>query len=239
MIPAKFQSDDVYYDCEEEGQVSADVNTITVSRPTTHVLQGVLANESGNQIRQVAFGETNNADDTLKAITSVAGESVTSLRALTRAHRWHTSGMKVGLNNTLPNSKDGGLIGLVSALYAFWRGGLSYKLLCKDGTWVKASVVATDLGQPVRNTSVPVTAQAVALNPFVEVQIPYYCSTRRMVTNEVSETDDDRSRKMPMLHLETDCTKIDTCWAGKDDFDMGFLVGPPLVYQSLTKPPPT
>lgn len=235
-IPVNFQSDDVYYDCEEEGRTSADVNTITVSRPTTHVLQGVLANESGDQIRQVAFGATNNTDDALKAITSVAGESITSLRALTRAHRWHTSGVKAGLNSTLPNSKDGGLIGLVSALYAFWRGGLSYKLVCKDGTWVKASVVATDLEQAIRNSSVPVTAQAVALNPIVEVQVPYYCSTRRMVTNEISETDDDRSRKLPMLLVDTDCTKMETYWAGKDDFDMGFLVGPPLVYQTLTKP---
>jgi len=199
--------------------------------------------------KSVAFGSSNTPNSILDATSTVGGEVCLNLRQLTRAHRvWqgflqNEPGTDLGLN---VNYGMKGIIGLMSSIYAFYRGGLSIKLFhlsTGDGinTWLNTSLrrVIDTNGyyqgfDSVRHTTYP------QLNPVHEVAVPFYSKARRGLCNRAIAFDYStagkvaNSRFMPLLHIDSGTTlDLETTIAGKDDFTFGFLVGPCILGRLL------
>jgi hypothetical protein len=74
------------------------------------------------------------------------------------------------------------------------------------------------------------------LNPNHEVNVPFYSTTRRAITNDgQAEGVADASRFRPSVRLFSSHATLDYLVAGKDDMNMGFLYGcgPQITLQTL------
>lgn len=206
-------------------------------------LQGVVRNEEEN-IQTVVFGKTNAPQNVVDTCQTVAGEVCLNLRQATRAHRQFPHEVK---NETLINTNIvgnfGGFVGLSANIFAFYRGGLSFKIIPQgvdSAQRVRTYITRTHNDKPVSYETASHTTYT-HLNPFHEVQVPFYSQTRRALCNrkEASTSPDASTAIQPGVYLETiPTTQAFELWVGgKDDLTFGYLIGPPIHATSLSLSP--
>lgn len=190
--------------------------------------------------KQLAFGTQNSKQSVVEDCTVVSGECLINLRQATRGHRKSFFEVKdKTVLNVHVNHNMGGFMGLCSDIFAFYRGGISYKLLPQDRA--KPYTIRSNLCR-LKGTEVfglgfgPEHTTYTDLNPFHEIQVPYYVCSRRALTNDRSTNDGTVSTTLcPGVYIHTDAVALDTYVGAKDDFTCGFVIGPP-IYQRYLKP---
>lgn len=185
-------------------------------------LQISLENEASGSV-MTAFGSENSPETCMAACTTVGGERCISLRHATRSHRLihdetGPTSLLCQIDHTL-----GGYLGICSGIFAFYRGGLSYKVM-SDGTRpIVSSLAATkDQGRDHRHP------QHIAgfMTGVHEVVVPFYSRFRRALCNSKNRI---RGEFLPTLNI-TAGTSIYV--AGKDDLTFGFLMGAPIIVRN-------
>lgn len=217
-----------------------DVITVAPPPPPSRGYEKVEANLEINvatdakAIEHVVWGKENKVD--LIAPSTVAGEKLFSLRSLIHAHR----PMNVGIsNNSLINTNVGmnvgGYVGRFSGIYAFYRGGLSYKFIPPS---------ALDMTKLDRITSYLYSRSNVldnsnranwsmqhmtfpSLNPFHEIMVPFYTFTRRLWCNVDTPTPESAFSRSTCVQVLTSVPSLQGLVAAKDDFTFGYLIGCP------------
>lgn len=212
-------------------------------KPKNATLQGVVRNEEEN-IKTVVFGRVNTSSHALDACQVVAGEMCFNLRQATRAHRMFPHEVKdKTLLNTNIVGNFGGFVGLAANIFAFYRGGLSFKFMpLTDFTSVnrvRSYLVRTLRDKPSSFESASHTTFP-KLNPVHEVQVPFYSQTRRGLCNRLasSTTADQATEIQPGVYLDIKPdAPMETWVGGKDDLTFGYLVGPPIYALPLNSSP--
>jgi len=210
--------------------------------PTNSVdvrLQGVVRNEEMG-IETVVFGKTNNAQNVLDTTQIVGGEVALNMRAMTRCHRSFISaiGNQYLINCNMIGGFDG-YIGKMSNIFAFHRGGLSFKLrptfgqTINSNSYIRTTLVRTESGKPVFGDNVEHITYPY-LNPIHEIQVPYYNSGRRgLNNNKLSSTSPDSATRItPCVYVETNIEDLTLIVGAKDDLTYGYLIGPPIYTKS-------
>nr|APG78049.1 hypothetical protein 2 [Wenzhou shrimp virus 6] len=163
-------------------------------------------------------------------LTSTMGETVVSLRALTRrftktdtfSSTWDGYPMRgVGFFADQQQS----LAAIISFLYRFQRGSWRYKFIATEGNLVAISGQRTSTGGPLDQLGA-MHIQDVRLNPIVEVSKPFYSPTDLV---GLSTNSFDRSG----VHLSSvgNSTAAGIVYeATGDDHSFHFLVGAPVVF---------
>jgi hypothetical protein len=202
------------------------------------IFQGRVANEplSANT---VAFGEVNTSQNTIDSACLVGGEMITNLRQATRSHRKYDLQITDNyLLNTSLVGNLGGFVGFCTNIFAFYRGGLSFKLIpnaADDSRRLVTTRLCQVYGDGYRQTDGPEHTTFTDLTPFHEVQVPFYVTSRRALCNReapsaVSATD----VQLGML-VKTDAPGgLTALVGGKDDLTFGFLFGCPIYSELLT-----
>jgi hypothetical protein len=195
----------------------------------------------------LVYGRVNPPTKNLEIAQSVNGELIVSTRALTRAFRLspsHVSGANPSRLRTTVSDLTGGYVSRVAELFCFWRGGLAYKLYPPnlDEFTLPGNYVHTEL-QPLfphdnlaRSLDPMSHRTYTALNPFHEINVPFYSTTRRAITNDgQAEGTANAARFRPCVRIFTSHDTLDYLVAGKDDLNMGFLYGcgPQITHQEL------
>lgn len=198
-------------------------------------LQGVVRNEEMNA-NTIVFGKTNSEQNILQTTTTVAGEVALNMRALTRAHRPFSSAIT---NNYLLNTNIiggwGGYLGHMANIFAFYRGGISIKLLSEVGIPTSVeSYIRTFLTRTIGNTPVPGSnvehLTFPEINPFHEIQVPFYSNTRRGICNNslASASAETATSLQPGVLVNTNLDNLFAFIGAKDDLTFGYLIGPPI-----------
>jgi hypothetical protein len=201
---------------------------------TVHAtLQGALSNDPISA-KTVAFGEENTSDNTLNSACLVGGEMITNLRQATRAHRaFDRQITDEYLLDTNLVGGIGGYIGFCANMFAFYRGGLSYKLIPQstDAT-VRRRFITTRLCQIYANERVtdgPEHHTFTDVTPFHEVQTPFYVTSRRGLCNNSFQLPVDATDTSLGVLVRTDVPGGLKAYVGaKDDLTFGFLFGTPI-----------
>lgn len=208
----------------------------------------VRAQLQGAEDSTIAFGNVNKSSSLLDATTTVGGEIIVNLRASTRSHRIAKRNLTDGTLNTLVNSSFGGFVGFCASIFAFYRGGISFKFTPSENS-LERQRITTSLIRPDYNGEVPLgntptdTPQHITytdLNPFHEVQVPYYAVSRRSVCN-LKLTDNDSKESAAygqVLRVET-TVPLTVLVGAKDDLTFGTLIGPPVYGAKIESPPPS
>nr|UWX36827.1 structural polyprotein [Hangzhou dicistrovirus 3]WAM46883.1 structural polyprotein [Hangzhou dicistrovirus 3] len=250
-VPATFQSDsDEEYEIEEEASASNDNVTSVVKKIIVEIAKVVADFQINVQntpmvAQQVAFGAQNTQENSLNSACTVAGEMITSLRQAIKAHRRYKLEIK---DKTLVNTNligdFGGYLGFCANIYAFYRGGLSMKIVpnTDDGfrRYVSTQIVRIgDDGTPISLDN-PEHITYTDLTPFHEVQTPYYVVSRRGLCNKKDSSTNPRTSTAlsPGLYVSTDAASLRMYIGAKDDLTFGFLIGSP-VYGLATLNPPS
>lgn len=212
------------------------------SRPIRALLQGVVGPDAP-AAETIVFGTENKQSDLITACKTVCGEMVTSLRALTRAHRVNaapSSLMGGRFFHTLPRSEWGGYIGMCSDIYAFYRGGFSFKFVTKPGFRLYSTLAAlTDISYQWDEYGASHFTDTT-LNPVHEVQVPFYSPTRRSLTNWQMPDSDKPQHNPPIFFNQSTEDIVEAVMiGGKDDLTFGYLIGPPYYGLDLGPIPPT
>jgi hypothetical protein len=205
-------------------------------------LQGIVRNEE-QDIQTIVFGKNNSSGNALDACQVVAGEMCFNLRQATRAHRLFPNqiGDKTLLNTNVIGG-FGGFVGLSANIFAFYRGGLSYKLV-PTSQYRQIDSIRTTITRTFNNK--PASFDACShttyprLNPFHEVQVPFYSQTRRGLCNRkiASMTADDATEIQPGVYVQVEPDNPLEVWVGgKDDLTFGYLIGSPIYALTLVSP---
>jgi len=241
-VPPKLTVSEVEFQSEVEPESSGDHTTKTipkiliegVEKIATVVFQGVVANEP-LAANTIAFGEVNTSKNTIDSACLVGGEMITNLRQATRAHRRYDLQITDEyLLNTSPVGNIGGFIGFCTNLFAFYRGGLSYKLIPNTADqWLSRKFVTTRLCQVyadgTRQTDGPEHTTFTDLTPFHEVQVPFYITSRRGLCNYNAPSAVAATEVRLGVLVRTNSPGGLTALVGaKDDLTYGFLYGPPI-----------
>jgi hypothetical protein len=177
-----------------------------------------------NNPKFVAFGETNS--DQINTTEYVCGEQLTSLRQLVKSHQFatHLPDEVTDLAQPCGASWDT-YLGRFAPMYGFYRGGMSYKVFYVDSNInTITSQIHLDGERGIGARHITKTV----LNPFHEIQVPFYGTCRREITCRnivtfgiptVTVVFSDEQTKPSELYL-----------AAKDDFSFGMLLGPPSVF---------
>lgn len=213
--------------------------------PPVVELQGIVRNEEMG-IDSVVFGKTNTPENLLHTTTTVGGEMAINMRQMTRAHRKFPNqvGNEYLINGNAIGGYDG-YIGKMANIFAFYRGGLSFKLRPSLGTEITndkfiTTVLARTRGNaPIFGSNVEHTTYPI-INPFHEVQLPFYNNTRRGICNYApSNSGADSSTTIhPGVYIQTNVAQLDMYVGGKDDLTFGYLIGCP-IYSTTVTPPST
>jgi len=229
-------------DVDQEGSVSGDNVTKSVVRVVTEavrvVFQGILEN-SPIPTSSVAFGSMNSPKSLLDATSTVGGEMVTNLRQATRAHRFiqQSNSTTFPVFNELGNQGVSDYLSLCANIFTFYRGGLSYKIVPSTASDVRSVVKSslarlTDAGVPTQGATTyasPTHLTFTDLNPFHEIQVPFYSASRRALCNQQMLTlaPSAQTKIQPCVWVENASgVTLDVWRAGKDDLTFGFLIGP-------------
>lgn len=211
-----------------------------ISQVVSVLFQGNLANEPLSA-STIAFGEVNTAQHTLDSACLVGGEMVTNLRQATRAHRAFP--LQVTDNYLLNTNIVGGIqgfIGYCCNIFAFYRGGVSYKLVpnsADDSRRVVTTRLCQVYGDGFRQTDGPEHLTYTDLTPFHEVQVPFYITSRRGLCNYKPQTVYNATDVRLGVLVRTDAPGGLKAYIGaKDDLTFGFLFGPPIYSANVTRP---
>jgi len=178
----------------------------------------------------------NHSKQSVAVAQRVCGEILTNARQLTRAHRLHSN----ELGNAIIRSEivDGlDYLSYLGTMYAYFRGGMSYKLMSSgymgNTAIVKTSLVRTDDPTYDSNSTFHVTTPFQA--PVHEVMVPYYAQTRKVVCYEDLDLTASLKR-LPALKVETGPEYTYDLYKGaKDDFSFGCLIGPNRFMYTYTR----
>jgi hypothetical protein len=229
-----------------EGSSSGDHVTVQVAKVITEavrvIFQGKLANEP-LVANTVAFGQPNTSSNTITGTTLVGGEMIANLRQATRGHRlWNREIPNRFVLSTTPTGGLGGYVGLCANIFAFYRGGMSFKLVPNTSEitrkFVQTGLIRTIAGLPNQFTG-PSHLTYTDINPFHEVQTPFYCTTRRGICNRLDDDVDANTDNSLGVYVITDSAGLRAYVGGKDDLTFGFLIGPPIYGLNLTPLPRT
>jgi hypothetical protein len=161
------------------------------------------------------------------------------LRQATRAHR--AFDRQITDNYLLDTNLVGGLggyIGFCANMYAFYRGGLSYKLIPQStDEVVRRRFVTTRLCQVYTNERVtdgPEHHTFTDVTPFHEVQTPFYVTSRRGLCNNSFQLPLDATDTSLGVLVRTDVPGGLKAYIGaKDDLTFGFLFGTPIYARTV------
>jgi len=208
------------------------------SKIASVVFQGNVSNEP-LAASTVAFGEVNTSDNTIDSACLVGGEMVTNLRQATRSHRAFP--LQVTDNYLLDTNLVGGLggfVGFCCNIFAFYRGGVSYKLVPNTNEAVRRSVttrLCQVYGDGYRQTEGPEHLTYTDLTPFHEVQVPFYITSRRGLCNYEAPTVYSATDVRLGMLVKTDAPAGMKAYVGaKDDLTFGFLFGCPIYGANIT-----
>lgn len=217
---------------------------LQVPDPVSATLQGIVRNEEEN-IKTVTFGKKNQSSNVLDTCQVVAGENCFNLRQATRSHRVfpHEVKDKTLLNGNVVGN-FGGYVGLAANIFAFYRGGLSFKIVpTEDLTTVssiRTSIVRTLNKKPVSYENASHWTFP-SITPFHEIQVPYYSQTRRSLCNAkvASAGPDAATSQTPGVYIECRPSNapLTVLVGGKDDLTFGYLIGPPIYTLQLAPSP--
>lgn len=189
----------------------------------------------------VVFGGENSPDTTLNAVQTVCGEIIVNTRALTRAHRPNAFNVTNTTIVTASVGEDtGGYIAKIANIFAFYRGGLSYKFRPFGANFENTGYTMTALCRMFTPTDFlslqpPTHITYHNLNPFHEVALPFYSNTRRALCNDSRMATDvfQSTSRHPGIRVTGTAPVYTTLVAGKDDFTCGMLIGCPVQYRKL------
>jgi len=129
-------------------------------------------------------------------------------------------------------------------MYAYWRGGISYKFVF-DGTADKIYTPFVSTIERLFSSFGPEETNSVnavshitfpAVTPIHEVQMPFLSATKRLLCNVNDGGSELYSTGfMPSLRITGPRAKIYR--GAKDDFSFGTLIGPTLLFYSLASSP--
>jgi hypothetical protein len=215
----------------------------TVAPPTNRYkadLEINVATES-KAIEHVVWGKVNKVD--LTAPTAVSGEKLFSLRSLIHAHRRMNVGFSSNtLLNTSVGANVGGYLGRISNIYAFYRGGISYKIIPSVTTGVSNldritsylfSRGAGGTGNNRANHPMEHTT-FLSINPFHEIMVPFYSFTRRLLCNTDTPDIVSAYNRSTCVQVVSSVPALTGFVAAKDDFSFGYLIGCPTQQLMLT-----
>ncbi|QBL75905.1 putative structural polyprotein [Solenopsis invicta virus 13] len=209
--------------------------------------------------KTITFFEGDGVDRT-HVLEQTVGESVTNLRYLTRAFRFHKrhDPIKDGkgdeeilrIHLTAYDNTGSDYISFLSNIYRYARGGLNYKLMrslrqkkLEGNSAVRSRLVYTR--GLVERSPEHVTFQH--LNPIHEISIPFYSKYKRVPTTPINDPASERvlvgQAYLPRVTVDifgdsVENSKYITYRAGKDDFSFGTLVGPPQLWRPANPEPP-
>jgi len=200
--------------------------------PVKAILQVAGVGNVSSENNLLVYQAMNSRDKNLEIAQLVSGELLVSARALTRAHRRKPTAVTPGeIIRTTVSDETGGYVSAMANLFCFWRGGLAYKLYNPlVNTTPDVHMIRTQLQTQTLTTAPNLNPMShttyTNLNPFHEVNIPYYACTRRSLTNDIlTAAPNPAVTSIPGVLVTSDLPTLDMLVAGKDDFTMGFLYG--------------
>lgn len=185
------------------------------------------------------------------------GEKVTSLREFIRRFMWSYQANtffppnrflalgppEVSVTGTAASPSFGYLLtgatvavpdflSIICPMYAFYTGGLNMKVYAASGT----RLISCKLRAPLFTSSIaiPSAYETPTTKPIAEFSIPYYArSPKGPVTyqGDTSQTQSVYGSRDGVLINVDQSTTAPTYWVGhstKDDFNLGYFLGPPL-----------
>jgi len=192
----------------------------------------------------VCYGGVNDKSLNVAVAQRVGGESVENLRPLTRAHRYTSTVETSDVILSHMSMIEGDYLSYLSSMYAYWRGGISYKFVF-DGTADKIYTPFVSTIERLFSSFGPEETNSVnavshitfpAVTPIHEVQMPFLSATKRLLCNVNDGGSELYSTGfMPSLRITGPRAKIYR--GAKDDFSFGTLIGPTLLFYSLAPSP--
>lgn len=170
----------------------------------------------------VVFGATNSESSLIDACSTVCGEMCVNLRESTRSFREASKLADSTQVITMVNTSLGGYLEMCSNIYAFYRGGLSFKIIAKDSS----EPVFSTLSFGGKDGDLPSHFTASSVTPIHEVSVPYYTGYRRVATNTEIVVP---GLYAPTLNVGNYAgEKVSARWfvGGKDDLNFSYLIGP-------------
>jgi hypothetical protein len=202
-----------------------DEPPVSVSKVVDATLQ-IAVETTVNNPKFIVFGQENTSE--IDVTKFVCGEQLTSLRQLVKSHQYAAS---IATTPSVINQPCGAswktFIGRFAPLFGFYRGGMSYKIQQIDTNNANTIISKIDLDGEIGLGAMHITN--TFLNPFHEIQVPFYGTCRREITCKNSRTFgiptvQVRFQNAPDLPMQLWC-------AAKDDFSFGMLLGPPNVIE--------
>jgi hypothetical protein len=173
------------------------------------------------------------------SLTTTMGESVGSLRALSRRFTSVLSGkFPINFPNiTWPTIDDARqpVAYTISWLYRFNQGGLRYKVIADQGISYVSSTnnYSRKTIGPSSDTNGALHVQSMALNPILEFSAPYYnpCELTAVGSKTFNDTSKDHfALTIPKYIAENNKAESQvTLMATSDDHSFTYLVGPPVI----------
>ncbi|APG76898.1 hypothetical protein 2 [Beihai picorna-like virus 90] len=195
----------------------------------------VVARPSRQFVVEGVDDVTPNAKIDSSNMTTTMGETIVSLRALSRRftkvdtflETWTGKPMKgVGIYSSQQQS----LAGIISYLYRFQRGSWRYKFVATQGDLISVSGQQTAVGDSEDQLGA-LHIQDLRLNPIVEVNKPFYSPTDMIA---LSHNDDGLRSGVYFSSLGSPAKGI-VLEATGDDHSFHFLVGAPVVVLNLSQ----
>nr|ULF99830.1 MAG: hypothetical protein 1 [Aparavirus sp.] len=196
----------------------------TKSVPATLQVNG----DSSTAPPNVVFGEVNDEQSLIDACSAVCGEMCVNLREATRGFREATSLKDAHTVTTVVGIELDGYLGMCSNIFAFYRGGLSFKIIPNTASGSAHTFSTLSLNQ-VAGGDLPTHHTFNYTTPIHEVSVPFYTTYRRVPTNVSTAFPDLYA---PTLTVEDySGSSISARWfvAGKDDLTFSYLIGSPLL----------
>jgi hypothetical protein len=168
------------------------------------------------------------------SISTTMGESVRSLRALTRRFTLHTetttdSFILPGCALSSPRTLRQSYLEIISYLYRFTAGSVRYKIITSDPRFV--TLTSNDrrdlsVGASLLDSNAPLHYQDCNLNPVIEVEVPFYSPAENLVMDSQTFDSESNTLSRPVVFGDTK-SKHRILQAGGDDLTFTFLVGCP------------
>lgn len=180
-------------------------------------LQINLENTTGGNVITL-FDSVNVDGENMKACKNAAGERLVNLRPLLRCFReWTVKSENEFVLDVQKESSKIDYLSFLSYMYRFFRGGMRYKILNKDGVVKSYLHPGTHSG----TTMAPSHYTVASMNPFHEISVPYYSQYRKLPIS----IEDNLLNVTVKRDGEPDKSVIYR--AGNDDLTFGWLMGTP------------
>nr|QJI52197.1 MAG: structural polyprotein [Dicistroviridae sp.] len=205
-----------------------------------------LNNKASRNI--VVFNQGGNSSDNTTYLSQHAGEAIVNLRQLTRVHSKYQHAVKFAMNEDKIEcfsfdpftelSTHCGWLWYISNCYRFMRGGLSIKFVVYSDNPVMVEAVYGIAPAPIAVLNVPSNQPThivnSSINNVLEVRLPHYSIfSRKKINNKVNYDKEDQFNKINLffrtINGKDANVRLEIFMAGNDDFNVGMLVGPPLI----------